>query len=181
MGWIDTELEGVKIFEPRLFEDSRGHFFESFNEQQFQETVQEEIRFVQDNESISKKGVIRGLHFQCPPYAQGKLVRVGQGSVIDVAVDIREGSPTYGKSISVELSAKNKRQLWIPTGFAHGFSALEDDTVFLYKCTNYYHPASERTLLYSDFNIDWKVTSPIVSEKDLEGDLFENFKTPFNG
>ncbi len=179
MGWIATELEGVKIFEPRLFSDARGHFFESFNEQQFLQETGLEVRFVQDNESLSVKGVIRGLHFQNPPYAQGKLVRVGHGSVIDVAVDIRRDSPTYGKHLAVELSAENKRQLWIPEGFAHGFSALEDNTVFLYKCTNYYEPSAERTLLYTDFSIDWKVSNPIVSEKDQIGEHFSAFISPF--
>lgn len=179
MGWIATELEGVKIFEPRLFSDARGHFFESFNEQQFLKETGLDVRFVQDNESLSAKGVIRGLHFQHPPHAQGKLVRVGNGSVIDVAVDIRRNSPTYGKHIAVELSAENKRQLWIPEGFAHGFSALEDNTIFLYKCTNYYEPTSERTLLYSDFSIDWKVEKPIVSEKDQVGEQFATFISPF--
>lgn len=179
MGWIATELEGVKIFEPRLFSDARGHFFESFNEQQFLKETGLDVRFVQDNESLSAKGVIRGLHFQRPPHAQGKLVRVGNGSVIDVAVDIRRNSPTYGKHIAVELSAENKRQLWIPEGFAHGFSALEDNTIFLYKCTNYYEPTSERTLLYSDFSIDWKVEKPIVSEKDQVGEQFATFISPF--
>lgn len=179
MGWIATELEGVKIFEPRLFSDARGHFFESFNERLFLEETGLDVRFVQDNESLSAKGVIRGLHFQHPPHAQGKLVRVGKGSVIDVAVDIRRNSPTYGKHIAVELSAENKRQMWIPEGFAHGFSALEDNTIFLYKCTNYYEPTSERTLLYSDFSIDWKVEKPIVSEKDQIGEQFETFISPF--
>jgi len=179
MGWIATELEGVKIFEPRIFSDARGHFFESFNEQQFLQETGLDVRFVQDNESLSAKGVIRGLHFQKPPHAQGKLVRVGSGAVIDVAVDLRRNSPTYGKHIAVELSSDNKRQLWIPEGFAHGFSALEDNTVFLYKCTNYYEPTSERTLHYSDFSIDWKVSNPIVSEKDEIGERFSTFISPF--
>ena len=179
MGWIDTEIEGVKIFEPRVFSDNRGYFFESFNQKGFEEAIGEKIEFVQDNESVSKKGVIRGLHFQHPPFSQGKLVRVNKGSVIDVAVDLRKSSPTYGKFVTVELSAENKRQLWIPAGFAHGFSSLEDDTQFLYKCTDYYHPQSEATLLYSDFQIDWKVEHPIVSDKDQVGEPFSNFVTPF--
>lgn len=181
MGWIDTEIEAVKIFEPRLFHDSRGYFFESFNQQHFEEAVGEEIRFVQDNESCSSKGVLRGLHFQTPPFAQGKLVRVAKGSVVDVAVDLRSSSPTYGKSVAVELSAENKRQLWIPPGFAHGFVALEDDTLFLYKCTAYYSPQHEDTLLYNDaqLNIDWKVADPVLSDKDLIGKAFSTFQTPF--
>lgn len=179
MGWINTEIEGVKIFEPRIFSDNRGYFFESFNQKSFQEAIGDKIEFVQDNESVSKKGVIRGLHFQIPPFAQGKLVRVNKGSVIDVAVDLRKSSSTYGKFVAVELSAENKRQLWIPAGFAHGFSSLEDETQFLYKCTNYYSPESEATLLYSDFQIDWKVENPIVSDKDRIGESFANFITPF--
>jgi dTDP-4-dehydrorhamnose 3,5-epimerase len=181
MGWLNTEIEGVKIFEPRIFSDDRGHFFESFNQEAFENELAEKIVFVQDNESISKKGVIRGLHFQKPPFAQGKLVRVVQGSVIDVAVDIRKNSTTYGKSISIELSAENHRQLWIPEGFAHGFEALEDETIFLYKCTNYYSPQSEATLLFNDpaFRINWQTKSPIISDKDLIGEQFSSFITPF--
>lgn len=181
MGWLNTEIEGVKIFEPRIFSDNRGHFFESFNQEAFENELSEKVVFVQDNESISKKGVIRGLHFQRNPFAQGKLVRVVQGAVMDVAVDIRKNSPTYGKSVSVELSAENHRQLWIPAGFAHGFEALEDDTLFLYKCTNYYSPQSEGTLLYNDpaLQINWQTTSPLISDKDLIGEPFSSFITPF--
>ncbi len=181
MGWLNTEIEGVKIFEPRIFSDDRGHFFESFNQEAFENELAEKIVFVQDNESISKKGVIRGLHFQKPPFAQGKLVRVVQGSVLDVAVDIRKNSASYGKSISVELSAENHRQLWIPEGFAHGFEALEDETIFLYKCTNYYAPQSEATLLFNDpaFQINWQTKNPIISDKDLIGEQFSSFITPF--
>lgn len=180
MGWVNTEIEDVKIFEPRIFSDNRGYFFESFNQKHFEEAVGEKIRFVQDNESVSAKGVIRGLHFQNPPHAQGKLVRVNHGSVLDVAIDLRKSSPSYGKFVAVELSAENKRQLWIPAGFAHGFSSLEDNTCFLYKCTDYYHPESEATLLFSDFQIDWKVENPIVSDKDQIGESFSNFETPFS-
>lgn len=181
MGWLNTEIEGVKIFEPRIFSDERGHFFESFNQEAFDLELTEKVVFVQDNESISKKGVIRGLHFQKPPFAQGKLVRVVQGAVIDVAVDIRKNSPNYGKSIAVELSAENHRQLWIPPGFAHGFEALNDDTIFLYKCTNYYSPQSEATLLFNDpdLPIKWHTKNPIVSGKDLIGEQFSSFLTPF--
>ena len=140
------------------------------------------IDFVQDNESISKKNVLRGLHFQIPPFAQGKLVRVVSGSVLDVAVDLRKGSPTYGKHEIVELSADNKRQFWIPPGFAHGFLSLEENTVFNYKCSNYYSPVSERTIKWNDpdLNIDWQINEPIVSEKDQNGLDFVNFVSQFD-
>ncbi len=176
-----TELEGVLIIEPRVFGDERGAFFESFNQAQFDEFVGEKIAFVQDNQSISQKGVLRGLHFQNPPFAQGKLVRVVKGAVMDVAVDIRKDSPTYGKHVAVELSEKNYRQLWIPEGFAHGFVALEDDTIFAYKCTNYYAPKSEGCLKWDDeqLAIQWGIEAPIVSEKDRMGDDFHTFVTAF--
>ncbi len=182
MGWIDTSIQDVKIFEPRLFHDNRGYFFESFNQQGFQEAVGEPIVFVQDNESISSKNVLRGLHFQSPPFAQGKLVRVTSGRVLDVAVDIRKSSKTYGQHVAVELSAENKRQLWIPAGFAHGFLALEDNTQFLYKCTAYYSPQHENTLLYNDhkLQINWNCDTPIVSDKDQIGLTFDELQTPFN-
>ena len=181
MGWIDTSIQDVKIFEPRLFHDNRGYFFESFNQQNFEETIGESVDFVQDNESISAKNVLRGLHFQAPPFAQGKLVRVTNGSVIDIAVDIRKSSKTYGQHVAVELSAENKRQLWIPPGFAHGFVALEDNTQFLYKCTAYYSPQHENTLLFNDtdLNINWNTNTPIVSDKDLVGVPFSKLQTPF--
>lgn len=181
MGWIDTSIQEVKIFEPRLFRDNRGHFFESFNQQNFNAAIGEEIIFVQDNESISAKNVLRGLHFQSPPFAQGKLVRVAQGRVLDVAVDIRKGSKTYGQHVAVELSAENKKQLWIPPGFAHGFLSLEENTQFLYKCTAYYSPQHEHTLLYNDndLHIEWNCENPIVSDKDLIGTPFQELQTPF--
>ena len=181
MGWLNTEIEGVKVFEPRIFSDDRGQFFESFNQEAFENELGEKVIFVQDNESISKKGVIRGLHFQKPPFSQGKLVRVVQGSVIDVAVALRKNSSTYGKSISIELNAENRKQLWIPEGFAHGFEALEDQTIFLYKCTNYYSPQSEATLFFNDpdLQINWQTKNPIVSEKDLIGEKISSFITPF--
>ncbi len=181
MNVIDTGIEGLLVVEPRVFEDERGYFFESFNASRFSELLGREVRFLQDNESLSHKGVLRGLHFQHPPFAQGKLVRVTSGSVWDVAVDLRKDSPTYGKSFGVELSGENKRQMWIPEGFAHGFITLEDDTRFLYKCTAYYSPKSEDTLLWNDpdLAIDWNNENPIVSSKDKEGRHFINFNSPF--
>lgn len=176
-----TELEGVIILEPRVFGDERGAFFESFNQEQFDQITGEKTQFVQDNQSISQKGVLRGLHFQNPPFAQGKLVRVVKGAVIDVAVDLRKDSPTYGKHVSVELSEYNHRQLWIPPGFAHGFVALEDDTIFAYKCTNYYAPQSEGCIKWDDQSLDiqWGIETPIVSEKDQQGDDFHTFASAF--
>lgn len=178
---IKTEIEGLLVFKPRKFEDERGYFFESFNLKKFQEQVDSTISFVQDNESVSKKGVVRGLHFQKPPMAQGKLVRVGRGSIVDYAVDIRKKSKTYGQTFSIELSAQNALMLWIPEGFAHGFVALEDDTQLLYKCTNYYSPESESTILWNDedLSIDWRNEKFIVSSKDMEGQKMSNFSSPF--
>lgn len=178
---IKTEIEGLLVFKPRKFEDERGYFFESFNLKKFQELVEDTISFVQDNESVSKKGVVRGLHFQKPPMAQGKLVRVGRGSIIDYAVDIRKNSQTYGQTFSIELSAQNALMLWIPVGFAHGFVALENDTQLLYKCTNYYSPESESTILWNDedLSIDWRNENFIVSSKDKEGQKMSNFSSPF--
>lgn len=177
----ETNIEGLLVLRPRRFEDERGYFFESFNQQQFSQLVNQTIEFVQDNESVSKKGVVRGLHFQSPPHAQGKLVRVASGSVLDVAVDIRKNSPTYGQWHAELLSAENGTQFWIPAGFAHGFVALEDQTQFLYKCTNYYAPSAEATLLWNDpqLNIDWNCSNPIVSEKDKQGTSFSSFISPF--
>lgn len=166
---IKTELEGVVILEPRLFKDDRGYFFESFSQREFDEKVRP-VKFVQDNESKSVYGVLRGLHFQKPPFAQSKLVRVIQGAVLDVAVDIRVGSPTYGKHVAVELTAENHRQLFIPRGFAHGFSVLTDEVVFQYKCDNFYAPQSEGAIAWNDpaLGIDWKLKAEdiILSEKD---------------
>jgi dTDP-4-dehydrorhamnose 3,5-epimerase len=163
-----------------IFQDERGCFYESFNQLKFEKFVSGTI-FVQDNESCSHKGVIRGLHFQNPPHAQGKLVRVVKGSVLDVAVDIRKNSSTYGQHISVELSALNHEMLWIPPGFAHGFLSLEDDTIFLYKCTNNYNKESEGGLLWNDesININWGIENPIVSEKDMELMSFSNLISKF--
>lgn len=175
------EIEGLVLIEPKLFSDDRGVFYETFQINHFKEFVSEDINFVQDNESVSKKNVLRGLHFQNPPYSQGKLVRVVAGSVLDIAVDLRKNSPTYGQHQKVILSSENKLLFWIPKGFAHGFLALEENTVFNYKCTDFYHPQSEQTLLWNDENlsIDWQITNPIVSTKDQEGFKFSQFETPF--
>ncbi|MDG1333078.1 MAG: dTDP-4-dehydrorhamnose 3,5-epimerase [Crocinitomicaceae bacterium] len=175
-----TAIEGLLILEPRVFKDDRGLFFESFNEKLFNEAAGP-IHFIQDNQSVSKKGVLRGLHFQNNPHAQGKLVRVAQGAVIDVAVDIRKESPTYGQHVAVELTAENNKQFWIPEGFAHGFVALEDNTIFCYKCTDYYAPDCEGSLLWNDpdLNIDWGIENPLVSEKDKVATKFTIFASSF--
>ena len=177
---IKTSIEGLLIIKPDVFKDERGYFFESYNKERF---AKEELvmNFVQDNESKSSKGVLRGLHFQKPPYAQGKLVRVVKGSVMDVAVDLRKNSPTYGKWESRILNEDNKEMFWIPEGFAHGFLTLEDNTVFTYKCTNIYNKESECSILWNDpdINIDWNIENPILSEKDKISPLFKDFVTPF--
>lgn len=166
---IETAIEGVVIIEPRLFKDERGYFFESFSQREFEEKIRK-ISFVQDNESKSSYGVLRGLHFQKPPYAQSKLVRVIKGAVLDVAVDIRKGSPTFGKHVAVELIEENHLQLFIPRGFAHGFSVLSQEVIFQYKCDNFYAPQSEGALAWddSDLNINWRIPTNqiILSEKD---------------
>lgn len=174
-------IDGLLVLTPKVFTDERGYFIESFNQQKFDEAVGKKIIFVQDNESVSKKHVLRGLHYQNPPNAQGKLVRVVSGSVYDVAVDLRKNSPTYGKWHGEILSAENKKQFWIPEGFAHGFVSLEDNTVFLYKCTNFYAPQSEGTIIWNDpsLAIDWKVESPIISEKDAEGKILAYIESLF--
>ena len=178
-----TEISDLLLFEPRIFSDDRGLFFESFHQDRFNEAVGMEVSFVQDNESVSKKFVVRGLHFQAPPFTQGKLVRVVQGSVIDVAVDIRKDSPTFGKAVHVHLSAENRRQFWIPEGFAHGFVSLEEGTIFQYKCTNYYHQPSEQSLLWNDpdLSIDWGIPldQAILSGKDAEAPRLREFTSPF--
>lgn len=176
-----TEIKGLLVMTPRVFPDDRGSFFESFNQQLFENAVGREVTFVQDNESVSQKGVLRGLHFQVPPKGQGKLVRVIHGSVLDVAVDLRSDSPTFKQHIKILLSAENKRQLWIPPGFAHGFLSLEEETVFAYKCTEYYSPQHERTILWNDpiLDIDWKIRNPIVSPKDSDSTYFSTFNSPF--
>ena len=166
---IKTNIEGVVIIEPRIFRDERGYFFESFSQREFQEKVCNTV-FVQDNESKSSYGVLRGLHFQKPPYAQSKLVRVIKGAVLDVAVDIRKGSPTFGQYVAVELTEDNHRQFFIPRGFAHGFSVLTDEVIFQYKCDNFYAPQSEGALAWDDpdLGIDWRLPAEkvILSEKD---------------
>lgn len=166
---IKTNIEGVVIIEPRIFRDERGYFFESFSQREFQEKVCNTV-FVQDNESKSSYGVLRGLHFQKPPYAQSKLVRVIKGAVLDVAVDIRKGSPTFGQHVAVELTEDNHRQFFIPRGFAHGFSVLTDEVIFQYKCDNFYAPQSEGALAWDDpdLGIDWRLPAEkvILSEKD---------------
>lgn len=166
---IETAIEDVVIIEPRLFKDERGYFFESFSQREFEEKIRK-ISFVQDNESKSSYGVLRGLHFQKPPYAQSKLVRVIKGAVLDVAVDIRKGSPTFGKHVAIELTEENHLQLFIPRGFAHGFSVLSQEVIFQYKCDNFYAPQSEGALAWddSDLNINWRIPTNqiILSEKD---------------
>ncbi|MCH2045639.1 MAG: dTDP-4-dehydrorhamnose 3,5-epimerase [Saprospiraceae bacterium] len=170
MPFIDTNFEGLKVFEPRVFEDDRGYFYEAYNKQIF-EKAGINVEFVQDNQARSTYGVLRGLHYQIEPYTQAKLVRVTEGKVLDVVVDLREGSKTYGQSYSVELSAENKRQLFVPRGFAHGYVVLSPTAEFFYKCDNYYSKAHEGGLLYNDpqLNIDWQIdlSEGILSEKDL--------------
>ena len=175
-----TEFPGLLIIEPDVFGDQRGYFFESYNKLKF-EANDLHLNFVQDNFSKSIKGTIRGLHFQIEPYAQGKLCQVIEGEVLDVAVDLRKNSPTFGKHFSINLSEENHLQLWIPVGFAHGFSVLSDDAIFHYKCTNFYNRESERILRYDDpdLGIDWKVENPIVSEKDRNGEFFKDLPTYF--
>lgn len=178
-----TDLEGVVIIEPDVFTDERGYFFESFQDARYREVLglAHDENFVQDNFSVSKKGVLRGLHYQALPFAQGKLVSVLRGRVLDVAVDIRFGSPTYGKHVAVELSSENHRQLWIPRGFAHGFVTLEDETMFSYKCTNVYSREHDRGVLWSDptLGIVWGIEHPIVSEKDQGHSLLKDIQQEF--
>ena len=177
-----TDIEGVLIIEPRLFNDARGYFFESYNRKNYEEAGIT-ADFVQDNESCSTRGVMRGLHFQRPPYAQAKLVRCVKGKVLDVAVDIRKGSPTYGQHVAVEFSEKNHRQFFIPRGFAHGFAVLSDTAVFQYKCDNYYHPEADGGISIQDdtLGIDWQIdpTEALLSEKDTKHPLLKDFDSPF--
>ena len=176
----ELALEGILLIEPAVFNDDRGYFFESYNENAF---VKAGIthRFLQDNQSKSNKGVLRGLHFQNPPYDQGKLVRVARGAVSDVVVDIRKNSNTYGKHLAVILSDENQHMLWIPPGFAHGFVALEDNTLFLYKCTNVYNKSSEGGIIWNDpsLKINWGFENPLVSPKDLELGFFKDLNSEF--
>ena len=176
-----TEIPGLLIIQPKIFYDARGYFFESYNADKFA-NAGIDVRFVQDNESKSMKGVLRGLHFQKPPFAQGKLVRVMKGAVLDVAVDLRKGSSTYGKWASIQLSESNKFMYWIPAGMAHGFLTLEDNTVFFYKCTNVYNKESEGSIRWNDpdLGIDWGYDNPLLSAKDQEAPLFKDFITPFH-
>ncbi|UYZ62688.1 dTDP-4-dehydrorhamnose 3,5-epimerase [Hymenobacter weizhouensis] len=173
-------LAGVIEFTPRVFGDARGAFFESFSEKIMREAGAD-VPWVQDNQSRSMRGVLRGLHFQCPPHAQAKLVRVAQGRALDVVVDIRRNSPTYGQHVAVELDATRFNMLYVPTGFAHGFAALEDDTLFLYKCSNYYQPSAEGGLYWNDpqLGIDWGLTDPIISPKDQVLPQLAEFDSPF--
>jgi len=177
---IKTSIPDVLIIKPQVFEDSRGYFFESYNKEKFLQHGLNQS-FVQDNESKSVKNVVRGLHFQAPPFAQGKLVRVMKGAVLDVAVDIRKKSPTYGQWTSVVLTEENKWMYWVPPGFAHGFATLQDETVFFYKCTNVYNKESEGSIRWNDpdLNIDWKLENPVLSEKDQSSPFFRDFVSPF--
>jgi dTDP-4-dehydrorhamnose 3,5-epimerase len=178
MNVIKTAIEGVLILEPKVFGDERGFFLESFNQKTFNDAVGEEVVFVQDNHSRSSKGVLRGLHYQLPPHAQGKLVRVTQGSVFDVAVDMRRGSATFGKWVGVELSGENHRQLWLPVGMAHGFLVTSETADFLYKTTDYYAPHAEGCVLWSDpaLGIDWPDvgTAPRLATKDAAAPILTN-------
>lgn len=178
---IKTNIEGVLVLEPRVFGDSRGYFLESFNKKEFDVALGEVFEFVQDNESMSSKSVLRGLHFQTPPHDQGKLVRVIKGKVLDVVVDIRVGSSSYGEYFSIELNDLRKNMVWIPSGMAHGFVSLEENTIFAYKCTNYYEPKAEGCIMWNDndLDIDWGVRNPVISDKDSRGIAFRNFTSPF--
>jgi len=175
-----TQISGLKILHPIIFNDDRGYFFESYNYEIFKNLGIEDV-FVQDNQSYSKKNVIRGLHLQVPPFAQAKLVRVIKGAVLDVAVDLRKESPTYGQHFSVVLSEENQLQFYIPVGFAHGFATLEEHTIFAYKCSSIYHKDSERSILFNDkdLNINWNIHHPIVAGKDLQAINFKDFISPF--
>lgn len=180
---IKTPIEGVVIIEPRIFTDARGYFFESYSKREFDEKVRP-VNFVQDNESCSTKGVMRGLHFQRPPFTQSKLVRCVKGAVLDVAVDIRKGSPTYGQHVAVELTEDNHRQFFVPRGFAHGFAVLSDIAVFQYKCDNYYAPQADGGIAITDesLGIDWclDISDVILSEKDTRHPLLADFDSPFD-
>lgn len=183
MNIINTSIEGVVIIEPNVFKDARGYFFESFSQREFEEKVRK-INFVQDNESMSSYGVMRGLHFQYPPYTQSKLVRCVKGSVLDVAVDIRKGSPTFGQHVAVELTEENHRQFFVPRGFAHGFAVLSEVAVFQYKCDNFYHPEADGGINIKDdsLGIDWRIPTDraILSEKDMHHKCLKDFDSPFD-
>lgn len=180
---IKTEIDGVVIIEPRIFKDARGYFFESYSQREFDEKIGK-IDFCQDNESMSSYGVMRGLHFQRTPFTQSKLVRCVKGRVLDVAVDIRKGSPTYGKHVAVELTEDNHRQFFVPRGFAHGFAVLSDVAVFQYKCDNFYHPEADGgiSILDDSLGIDWRIPTDkaILSEKDTKHEMLKDFDSPFS-
>ena len=188
MNVIKTNIEGVLIIEPKVFNDARGYFFESFSQREFDEKVKpilgHTIRFVQDNESMSSYGVMRGLHFQRPPFTQSKLVRCVKGAVLDVAVDIRKGSPTFGQHVAVELTEDNHRQFFISKGFAHGFAVLSETAVFQYKCDEFYHPEADGGISIMDqsLGINWKIPTDqaLLSEKDTKHQMLVNFDSPFN-
>jgi dTDP-4-dehydrorhamnose 3,5-epimerase len=177
---FQTEIPDVKVFTPDVFEDDRGHFFESYNKE-LMSSIGIDADFVQDNQSLSFKNILRGLHYQSPPYQQGKLVRVLKGAVLDVAVDIRKNSLYYGKWVSQEISSENKLIMWIPPGFAHGFLTLQEENIFCYKCTNYYHRDSERVLIWNDpdLKINWGISSPLISDRDSKGTRFKDFNSLF--
>lgn len=185
---IETAIPGVMIIEPRVFNDSRGYFFESFSQREFDEKIGKilghTINFVQDNESMSSYGVMRGLHFQRPPFTQSKLVRCVKGAVLDVAVDIRKGSPTYGQHVAVELTEDNHRQYFVPRGFAHGFAVLSETAIFQYKCDNFYAPQADGgiSILDQSIGIDWRIPTDkaILSEKDMKHELLKDFDSPFS-
>lgn len=173
-------IDGPLVITPKVFRDPRGYFIESYNKQNYL-NIGIEVDYVQDNQSLSEKGILRGLHFQAPPFDQGKLVRVIKGAVLDVIVDIRKNSPTYGKHYAIELTEDNFKTFWVPSGFAHGFTTLADQTIFSYKCTNYYNQASEGGLMWNDpdLGIDWGIENPILSDKDTKNSLFKDFVSPF--
>ena len=177
----NTKIEGLYIIQPKVFKDDRGIFFESFNNEIFKKNIASNIDFVQDNQSLSSKGVLRGLHFQNPPNAQAKLVSVVKGCVLDVVVDLRKDSTTFGKYIMEELSEYNNHQLFLPKGMAHGFLTMEDNTIFSYKCSDFYHKESEDSILWNDntLNIKWPSSNPILSEKDKNAKKFSSFVSPF--
>ncbi len=177
----ETKIKGLFLIQPKVFGDSRGYFMESWNKKTFADAGLD-IDFDQDNQSLSKSGVLRGLHFQRPPHEQGKLVRVIKGAVLDVALDIRKGSETYGEHYSVVLNEEEKNMLWIPPGFAHGFLTLQDETIFAYKCSGLYAPEAESAIAWNDpdLNIDWGIENPELSEKDKKGLAFNDFKSPFS-
>lgn len=179
-----TDIEGVLIIEPKVFGDARGYFLESFNAREFAEKTGLNINFVQDNESMSSYGVMRGLHFQTPPYTQSKLVRCVKGAVLDVAVDIRKGSPTYGQHVAVELTEDNHHQFFVPRGFAHGFAVLSETAVFQYKCDNFYAPQADGgiSILDDSLGIDWNIPTEkaLLSEKDTKHALLKDFNSPFD-